>query len=137
MQKQSLLVNNNKYAVFKDSDDFLYPASRIEEYDVVQTSLVSGTLKTIAFDDLTTPIRLEDFFLFSSTAANNKTVNFKLKDITGNILYNTSFASNAQLVSMPKFILLDDYSIELTANTNVEIVRFQFKKVGSLTVQSR
>lgn len=137
MQKQSLLVNNNKYATFKDNDDLLYPASRIEEFEVIQTSLAVNTLKTLTFGSLTSPIRLEDFFIYSSTATNNKTVNFKVKNETGSIIYNTSFATNVQIIGMIKMILLDDYSIEMVANTNVESVRFQFKQVGCLAVASR
>lgn len=137
MQKQSLLVNNNKYATFKDSDDLLYPANRIEEFEVIQASLIANTLKAITFSDLASPIRLEDFFIYSSLASSNKTVNFKVKDEASNIIYNTSFASNAQTINIPKIILLNDYSIELVASVNIELVRLQFKQIGSLVIANK
>jgi hypothetical protein len=137
MQKQSILVNNNKYAVYKDNDDILYPASRIEEYEVVQTSLVTGTLKILTFTDMDTPIRLEDFYLYSTTGASNKHVTLKAKDAAGNMLCINTVSSNAHIINMAKIILLPDYTIELFATTNVEMVRLQFKKVGNLTVKSK
>jgi hypothetical protein len=137
MQKQSILVNNNKYAVYKDNDDVLYPANRIEEYEVIQTSLVANTLKTITFTDMDTSLRLEEFYFYSSTGASNKPATFRAKDGTGNTLCITSFPTNAHIINIAKIILLPDYTIEITAIPNVEVVRMQFRKVGNLTVKNK
>jgi hypothetical protein len=130
MEKFGLLVNNNKYATFKDVSDFLYPADRIEEYDIREFSLTANTAFNMALTGLASPLQVDEFFFYSPNAANNRTIRVTFKNAQNKGLLDATFPSNIAVPNIPKVILREGDVITFLSQVAVETVRLQLKRVA-------
>jgi hypothetical protein len=134
MEKFGLLVNNNKYATYKDSEDFLYPANKIDEYLIREATVPANKEVKIAFSKLGNPLRLDEFFFYCPQGAATKSIKVTLKNSEGKRLLEASFPTNVIMSPMPKFTLKEGDMITILSQVDVESVRFQFQEVSLIVI---
>lgn len=137
MQKQALTVGNINYAAYKDTNNLFSPIESIEEFILIQTSATANTLKIITLTDLILPVQLRDFYYYSSIAGSNRTIDLKIKNDTGNVIYRTNFAINFANITIPRILIQPTFTIEIIANANVESFSFVCKKVGEIDIKNK
>lgn len=130
MEKFGLLVNNNKYATFKDSNNFLYPASRVEEYEIKDFGLTANAPLNMTLTGLSSPLRIDEFFFYSSQGTGGKSITITVKKLFNAEILKASFPSNIIVPSVPKMVLEEGYTLSFLSQVNVENVRLQFTKVA-------